>query len=36
LTLSRAARRIRLDEEEIVDGDLALAPGEIATFLVGD
>ena len=36
LTLSRPARRIRLDEEEEVDGGLELAPGEIATFLVGD
>ena len=27
------ARRIRLDEEEDVDGGLELAPGEIATFL---
>jgi alpha-mannosidase len=36
LTLSRTARRIRLDEEEDVDGGLALEPDEIATFLVGD
>jgi alpha-mannosidase len=36
LTLSLPARRIRLDEEEEVDGGLELAPGEIATFLVGD
>ncbi len=36
LTLSLPARRIRLDEEEDVDGGLELAPGEIATFLVGD
>ena len=36
LTLSVPARRIRLDEEEDVDGGLELAPGEIATFLVGD
>jgi alpha-mannosidase len=36
LTLSLPARRIRLDEEEIVDGGLELAPGEIATFLIGD
>jgi alpha-mannosidase len=36
LTLSRPARRIRLDEVEEVDGGLVLAPGEIATFLVGD
>jgi alpha-mannosidase len=36
LTLSSTTRRIRLDEEEFVDGGLELAPGEIATFLVGD
>jgi alpha-mannosidase len=36
LTLSRSARRIRLDEEEDVDGGFELAPGEIATFLIGD
>jgi alpha-mannosidase len=36
LTLSLPARRIRLDEEEDVDGGLELAPGEIATFLIGD
>ena len=36
LTLSLPARRIRLDEEEDVNGGLELAPGEIATFLVGD
>ncbi len=36
LTLSLPSRRIRLDEEEDVDGGLELAPGEIATFLVGD
>jgi alpha-mannosidase len=36
LTLSLAARRIRLDEENDVDDGLELAPGEIATFLVGD
>jgi mannosylglycerate hydrolase len=36
LTLTLPARRIRLDEEEYVDGGLELAPGEIATFLVGD
>jgi alpha-mannosidase len=36
LTLSRPTRRIRLDEEEAVDGGLELAPGEIATFLVAD
>jgi alpha-mannosidase len=36
LTLSLPARRIRIDEEETVDGGLELAPGEIATFLVGN
>ena len=37
VTLSVPARRIRLDEEESVDGGLELAAGEIATFLlVGD
>jgi alpha-mannosidase len=36
LTLSVRARRIRLDEEQTVDSGLELAPGEIATFLVGD
>jgi alpha-mannosidase len=36
LTLSLPARRIRLDEEEDVDGGLELTPGEIATFLVRD
>src|SRR4051812_19528026 len=36
LTLNVPARRIRLDEEEAVHGGLELAPGEIATFLVGD
>jgi alpha-mannosidase/mannosylglycerate hydrolase len=36
LTLSAPARRIRLDEEEALDGGLELAPGEIATFLIGD
>jgi len=37
VTPSVPARRIRLDEEESVDGGLELAPGEIATFLlVGD
>ena len=36
LTLSVPARRLRLDEEEDVDGGLELAPGEIATLLVGD
>jgi len=34
LTLSLPARRIRLDEEEDVDGGLDLAPGEIATLLL--
>jgi alpha-mannosidase len=36
LTLSRPARRLRLDEEQSIDGGLELAPGEIATFLIGD
>jgi mannosylglycerate hydrolase len=36
LTLSLPARRIRLDEEEDVDGGLELGPGEIATFLILD
>ncbi|HEY3578371.1 MAG TPA: hypothetical protein VGK68_10350 [Gaiellaceae bacterium] len=36
VTLSLPSRRIRLDEEEQVDGGLELAAGEIATFLVGD
>jgi alpha-mannosidase len=34
LTISLHARRIRLDEEEDADGELELAPGEIATFLL--
>jgi alpha-mannosidase len=34
LSLSLPARRIRLDEEEAVDGGLELAPGEIATLLL--
>jgi alpha-mannosidase len=34
LSLSLPAQRIRLDEEEAVDGGLELAPGEIATFLL--
>jgi alpha-mannosidase len=34
LSLSLPARRIRLDEEEAVDGGLDLAPGEIATLLL--
>jgi alpha-mannosidase len=33
VTLSIPARRIRLDEEEDIDGGLELAPGEIASFL---
>jgi alpha-mannosidase len=33
LSLSLPVRRIRLDEEELVDGDLELAPGEIVTLL---
>jgi alpha-mannosidase len=36
LSLNLPARRIRLDEEECSGGGLELAPGEIATFLVGD
>jgi alpha-mannosidase len=36
LTLSLPARRIRLDEEEDVDGGLELGPGEIATLLIRD
>jgi alpha-mannosidase len=36
LTLSRPARRIRLDETEDAEGGLELAPGEIATLLIGD
>jgi alpha-mannosidase len=35
LTLDMPARRLRLDEEEVADGGLELAPGEIATFLLG-
>ncbi len=35
LSLSLPARRLRLDEEESVEGGLELAPGEIATFLLG-
>ncbi|MFL5942315.1 MAG: glycosyl hydrolase-related protein [Gaiellaceae bacterium] len=34
VTLSLPARRIRLDEEQPVDGGLELAPGEIATLLI--
>jgi alpha-mannosidase len=34
LSLSLPARRIRLDEEEELEGGLELAPGEIATFLL--
>jgi len=36
LSLSLPARRIRLDEAEDAAGGFELAPGEIATFLVGD
>jgi alpha-mannosidase len=36
LTLNLRARRIRLDEEADAAGGLELAPGEIATFLLGD
>ncbi len=36
LMLNVPARRIRLDEVEAADGGLELAPGEIATFLIGD
>jgi alpha-mannosidase len=36
LRLSVPAQRIRLDEEEALDGGLEVAPGEIATFLVGN
>jgi alpha-mannosidase len=36
VTLSLPARRVRLDEEASSEGGLELAPGEIATFLVGD
>jgi alpha-mannosidase len=36
LTLSVPARRIRMDEEEEVDGGFELGPAEIATFLIGD
>jgi alpha-mannosidase len=36
LTLNLPTRRIRLDEEEDLDGGLELAPGEIATFLIRD
>ena len=36
LAASVSLRRIRLDEEEEADGGLELAPGEIATFLIGD
>jgi alpha-mannosidase len=35
LSLSLPARRLRLDEEEPIDGGLELAAGEIATFLLG-
>jgi alpha-mannosidase len=36
VSVSLPARRIGLDEEQDADGGLELAPGEIATFLVGD
>jgi alpha-mannosidase len=36
LSLSLPARRLRLDEEEPIAGGLELAPGEIATFLIGN
>ncbi|HLY84978.1 MAG TPA: glycoside hydrolase family 38 C-terminal domain-containing protein [Gaiellaceae bacterium] len=36
LMLNRPALRMRLDEEQAVDGGLELAPGEIATFLIRD
>jgi alpha-mannosidase len=36
LALNVRARRIRLDEEQEVDGGLVLAAHEIATFLIGD
>ena len=36
LTSTLPLRRVRLDEEQDADGGLELAPGEIATFLVGD
>jgi alpha-mannosidase len=36
LSLSVAARRIRLDEQQDVEGGLELAAGEIATFLIRD
>jgi alpha-mannosidase len=36
ISVSLPARRIRLDEEQGAEGDVELAPGEIATFLVGD
>ena len=35
LTSSLPLRRVRLDEDQDVDGGLQLVPGEIATFLVG-
>ena len=35
LSVTLPARRIRLDEEEDIGGGLELAPGEIATLLVG-
>ena len=36
LSLTLPAHRLRLDEAQDVDGGLELAPGDIATFLVGD
>lgn len=36
VTLSLPVKRIRIDEEETIDAGFELAPGEIATFLVGD
>jgi alpha-mannosidase len=36
VSLSLPARRIRLDEEREAKGGLLVAPGEIATFLIGD
>jgi alpha-mannosidase len=36
VTLGAPARRLRLDEEAPAGGGLVLAPGEVATFLVGD
>ena len=36
VTLSLPAKPLRVDEAETVDGGPELAPGEIATFLIGD